>query len=144
MASFDINLLFTNIPLKENIDIAAKELYTVRNTSLFGLSINVFKQLISLACSGILFIFNKTLYSQIDGCAMGNPLGPTMANYFSATMKKTGLRAVLVLSDQQSTKGTSMILSCFSKNKKMFNICYDILTNRMTKLVLLPKRNLIN
>ena len=30
----------------------------------------------------ILFIFNEKLYKQINGVAMGSPLGPTLANIF--------------------------------------------------------------
>ena len=33
-----------------------------------------------LATKESYFIFNKLLYKQIDGVAMGSPLGPTFAN----------------------------------------------------------------
>ena len=34
------------------------------------------------------FIFDNKFYKQIDGFAMGSPLGPTMANAFLVIMKK--------------------------------------------------------
>ena len=37
------------------------------------------------------FIFDGTLYKQIDGAAMGFPLGPTLANAFFVYHKKNWL-----------------------------------------------------
>ena len=36
------------------------------------------------------FIFDYLLYKQIDGVAMGSPLGPTLQMYFYAIMEKNG------------------------------------------------------
>ena len=36
-----------------------------------------------IVTSDMQFCFNKTIYSQIDGVAMGSPLGPTLANILS-------------------------------------------------------------
>ena len=35
-----------------------------------------------------MFIHNGKLFSQIDGVAMGNPLGPTLANWFLGMIEK--------------------------------------------------------
>ena len=43
--------------------------------------------MLRLATQG-LFIHNDILFKQIDGVAMGSPLGPTMANFFFATLEK--------------------------------------------------------
>ena len=43
-----------------------------------------FKELLSLATKDLHFIFEGTLYKQIDGVAMGSPLSPTLANAFLA------------------------------------------------------------
>ena len=40
------------------------------------------KDLLSLACKDPLFVFDGKFYNQIDGVAMGSPLGPTLANSF--------------------------------------------------------------
>ena len=40
------------------------------------------KELLSLATKDSRFIFEGTLYKQIDGMAMGSPLGPPLANAF--------------------------------------------------------------
>ena len=39
------------------------------------------KILLKLSCSDILFSFNKNLFRQTDGAAMGCPLGPTLAEF---------------------------------------------------------------
>ena len=82
MASFDIKSLFTNIPLNETIHIAANELYDIKNTPFLSFSKNQFLQLLKLAVTEIYFMFNQRLYLQTDGCAMGSPLGCSLANVF--------------------------------------------------------------
>jgi len=49
---------------------------------LSGLNKAEFKSLLELATKESLFLFNNEYYSQIDGVAMGSPLGPTLANIF--------------------------------------------------------------
>ena len=44
---------------------------------------HIFVKLLRLACEG-LFFYKDCLYKQIDGVAMGSPLGPTIANFFLA------------------------------------------------------------
>ena len=82
MASFDIKSLFTNIPLDEAINIATESLFPQNDVSLLGLTSEVFRKLLQFAVKNVLFIFNNQLYQQIDGVAMGSPLGPTLANLF--------------------------------------------------------------
>ena len=45
-----------------------------------GLSKIEFKELSSLATKESYFIFNEKLYKQVNGVAMGSPLGLTLAN----------------------------------------------------------------
>ena len=82
MASFDVEALFTNIPLDETIDICVEKLYKRRNMKIKGLTKIDFRNLLELACKESLFIFDGVCYQQIDGVAMGSPLGPTLANIF--------------------------------------------------------------
>ena len=42
------------------------------------------------------FIFDNQHYKQIDGVAIGSPLGPTLAKPFFFIMKKFGLMNVLL------------------------------------------------
>ena len=41
-----------------------------------------FKQFLTLSVKSSFFLFNGVYYKQIDGAAMGSPLGPTLANPF--------------------------------------------------------------
>ena len=81
MASFDIQSLFTNIPLDETIDICVDMVYNKRK-KVKGMLKRHFKQLLTLSVKSSFFLFNGVYYKQIDGVAMGSPLGPTLANLF--------------------------------------------------------------
>ena len=81
MRSLDLDCLFTDIPLEQTIEIGTNELFK-ESDSVEGLSKTEFKELLSLATKDSHFVFDGTLYKQIDGVAMGSPLGPTLANAF--------------------------------------------------------------
>ena len=83
IASFDIKSLFTNIPLTETIDICTNNSFG-DSDKVLGFSKLQFHKLLSLAATDCFFIFDEQLYKQKDGVAMGNPLGPTLANAFLA------------------------------------------------------------
>ena len=38
--------------------------------------------MLGLVCLGCVLSFNNNLYKQTDGCGMGNPLSPVLANIF--------------------------------------------------------------
>ena len=40
------------------------------------------KKLLEFSTSGTYFLFQGTFYDQIDGVAIGSPLGPVLANLF--------------------------------------------------------------
>ena len=90
MGSLYVDSLFTNIPLEETIEICANELFKESET-VEGLSKTEFKELLSLATKDSHFIFDGTLYKQIDGVAMGPPLGPALTNPFLVYRKKNWL-----------------------------------------------------
>ena len=90
MASLDVESLFTNIPLKETINNCVSDLH---NKNLYNGKLNksdLFK-LLETATSESSFIFDFLLYKQIDGVAMGSPLGPTLANAFLCHYEKEWL-----------------------------------------------------
>ena len=87
MGSLDVNSLFINIPLEEIIEICTNELFKESETAK-GLSKSEFKELLSLATKDLHFIYEATLYKQIDGVAMGSLLDPTLPNAFSVYHKK--------------------------------------------------------
>ena len=81
MSSLDVDSLFTNISLKEVIKICSSLLF--RDQPIVdGLMKEDFEELLTLATTESFILFNARYYQQIDGVAMGSPLGPTLANIF--------------------------------------------------------------
>ena len=89
MGSLDVDSLSTNIPLKETINICTELIYD-QNDSTEDLNKSEFKELLCLATKESYFVFNEVLYKQIDGVAMGSPLGLTLANAFLCFYEKSG------------------------------------------------------
>ena len=90
MGSLDIDSLFTNIPFEETIEICISNLFK-NNDTVHGLKKSEFKELLSLATNESYFIFNNISYKQIDGVAMGSPLGPSLANAFLTHLEQNWL-----------------------------------------------------
>jgi hypothetical protein len=88
MVSFDIKSLYTNIPVKEAIDICVTKLFPDENSLVLGLSSSQYKILLNLALTDSVFLFNGDIYKQIDGLAMGNPIAPSVANIFMSHLEE--------------------------------------------------------
>ena len=80
LVSFDVESLFTNIPLNETINIAVDLI--LENEPSLKMSRKQLVQLFNFATSKSHFSFKDELFDQIDGVAMGSPLGPVLANVF--------------------------------------------------------------
>ena len=90
MASLDIDSLFTNIPLDESIDICADKLYN-DNENPPNIPRHNFCNLLNIAIKETFFMFNNKYYKQVDGVAMGSPLGPALANIFMCSFESKWL-----------------------------------------------------
>ena len=88
MTSFDIESLLINIPLEETINICVGKLFE-NNTKVNNLTKEFFLSLLELATLDSLFIFDGKYYKQKDGVAVGSPLGPTLANVFFMSFRRT-------------------------------------------------------
>mgnify|MGYP000314948357 CR=1 FL=1 len=62
----------------ETVDIAVNAYDNLPDKRNFTLQL--LKNLLLAAVKDILFVFNNNLMQQFEGVAMGNPLGPTLAN----------------------------------------------------------------
>jgi hypothetical protein len=82
MGSFDVESLFTNVPLEETIDILISKIFKDKKSTFHGLKHFQFRDLMIIATQQSHFQFLGKFYDQIDGVAMGSPLGPTLANIF--------------------------------------------------------------
>ena len=81
LCSFDISSLFTNDPLAETIQICADALYSLEHPPT-PFSRQIFVELMEMTTSSVEFSCNDIMHRQIDGVAMGSPLGPALANIF--------------------------------------------------------------
>ena len=91
MASFDIESLFTNVPLHETINICLHNLFSSPTNVVARLPLTHFQSFLELALLNSYFIFNNILYRQVERLGMGLPLGPTLANIFMCSMEKDWL-----------------------------------------------------
>ena len=80
MVSFDVASLFTNIPLKESIDLAVS--YITEGNAKLKFSKAELSKIFSIATSQTHFLLNGKVFDQIDGVAMSSPLAPVLANLF--------------------------------------------------------------
>ena len=85
--SFDVKSLFTNIPLKKTVHIILHRIYNEKqlDTSLKKLTL---KKLLLDSCTNTPFLTNGNPYKQIDGVAMGSPLGSTLANITTTALEE--------------------------------------------------------
>ena len=90
MFSLDVVSLFTNVPLIETIE------YICQHIQECNISIPIplvkLKELLLRCTFNVQFLFNKTLYRQHDGVAMGSPLGPLLADIFMTKLERGPLR----------------------------------------------------
>ena len=96
MASFDVTSLFTNIPLNETISICLELLYNNRDDPP-AIKRADMEVLLNLAAKESVFLFNGDIYKQVDGVAMGSPLGLLWPTSLWHIMRNSGYLSVLQL-----------------------------------------------
>ena len=86
MCSLDFTSLFTNVPLDETVQICLDKLYSLHDPPQLPRS--VLNDSLQFATKKSHFLFDGQFYDQIDGVAMGLPLGPLLANIFMSALFK--------------------------------------------------------
>ena len=81
LCSYNIYNLFINVPLAETVKICSQALYNGDLPEPIILK-HVLTDLMKIATSSVEFSFNNCIYRQMDGVAVGSPLGPPLANIF--------------------------------------------------------------
>ena len=79
--SFDVESLFTNVPLKRTIAVIINAIYNKKllpEGKHSKLSKRSLRKLIKDTCTLTTFLSNGVYYDQIDGVSMGSVLGPVL------------------------------------------------------------------
>ncbi|XP_076064957.1 uncharacterized protein LOC143038999 [Oratosquilla oratoria] len=89
MASLDVESLFTNIPVQRTIDYICDHVYRSSPVPLLKIEEIHLRELLRICTQEAAFRcpYGK-LYQQIDGVAMGSPLGVLLANFFMGLVEK--------------------------------------------------------
>ena len=103
MVSFDVESLFTNIPLEESIDLAVSYITQYTNTTF---SAKELKDLFHIATVQSHFSINGSSYDQVDGVAMGSPSHQYWPIFLWVIMRGSGCK-IFVFPRFCSTDGMS-------------------------------------
>ena len=87
MVSFDVVSLFTSVPLDFTIELILKKVYD-ENLIETKLKRDDLKRLLEMCTKQVHFSFDGKIYRQVNGVAMGSPLGPVIANIFMVELEK--------------------------------------------------------
>ena len=88
LVAFDVESLFTNIPLEEFIDLAVN--YISEGNPDLKLTESELRSLFTVATAQTHFLFNGSFYDHIDGVGMESPLAPVLANLFMGHHENCG------------------------------------------------------
>ena len=91
--SLDVTSLFTNVPLKETIEYLCA--FIQDNDIDVEIPVDDLKILPYKCTQNVQFQFNGELYRQVDGVAMGSPLGPLLADVFMAKLENNQLKPAI-------------------------------------------------
>ena len=88
IASLDVESLFTNVPVEETIEMIIQEVYHGEEIPL-DIPEDILRQLLKLCTKEAIFRApDGRLYQQIDGVAMGSPLGVLFANFYMGMVER--------------------------------------------------------
>ena len=89
---YDVSLLLSNVVVDETIESITERAFENdwinREPDLNNTKLDLI-ELLRIAAKNQLFQFEGNLYEQVDGVAMGSPLGPLMANAFVCKKRET-------------------------------------------------------
>ena len=87
MASFDVDNLFTNVPVRETIEICLRNVFGNVGSNFHGFDAVDLRIFLETTVLNSYFLVDGKYYKQEDGLGMGIPLGPTLANIFMSDLE---------------------------------------------------------
>ena len=88
LVSSDMSSLFTSVPLDFTIDVILRRIYMEKEI-VTNITLNELKELLLLCTKNVHFSLNGQFYLQIDGIAMGSPLGPVIASILMVELERS-------------------------------------------------------
>jgi sugar-specific transcriptional regulator TrmB len=88
MCSFDVESLYTNVPVEEAIEITLDFIYKPKKVIDVPFNREQLNTLLNLSIRDAPFRFQNKIYKQVDGVAMGNPLAPIIADLWMQKMEE--------------------------------------------------------
>ena len=79
--SYDVEFLFTNVPVYETIDYIQQEIYVKEKLPIICSKL-IMKCLLLKLTTENTFMLNSNFYKQIDGCTMGGPLSVIFSDIY--------------------------------------------------------------
>ena len=89
--SYDIESLFTNIPINDTIDYILDQIYVQHKLKPICSKL-IFKRLLIKLSTEVTFTFNSKFCKQTDGCTMGGPLSVTSSDMYMTKMESDVVR----------------------------------------------------
>ncbi|VDP50727.1 unnamed protein product [Schistosoma margrebowiei] len=89
------------------------------NYDLLPLPASEFKKLLLMCTSDVQFQFNNTIYRQIDGVAMGSPLGPILADIFMGYLENMLLKQTISETTEYSIYVDDTFIVCNNKQHEI-------------------------
>lgn len=80
MCSFDVESLYTNVPVQEAINVTLDFMFKPTKNINIPFTREQMKKLLELSVCEAPFRFQSKIYRQMDGVAMGSPLAPILAD----------------------------------------------------------------
>ena len=88
IASLDVESLFSNVPINSTIEIILQHVYNNAITAPPKIPKEILKNMLELCTKEAPFLSpTGEIYRQIEGVAMGSPLGPTFANFYMGDLE---------------------------------------------------------
>ena len=92
MVSYDVEALFTSVPIKPAIAIIQRKLEADKDLHLrTSMSPKQITNLLEFCLNSTYFTFQGKFYEQVDGTAMGSPISPIVANLFLEDLETKAL-----------------------------------------------------
>ena len=94
--SFDVESLFTNVPVDEAVEIVRRRLQEDEFLDeRCPLPVDTIVDLLELCLKSTYFLFHGQFYQQVDGVAMGSPVSPIVANIFMEEFEQKALATMV-------------------------------------------------